>query len=368
MARRKQSPEAEDLNQLKELATLSRDDRLRKILELERKLATAETARKSATAKLKLALSDAEIAEASLQQVLATDNKVTARKIRRLKAAGKGKATAIICANDWHTEENVDPDVIDNLNEFDLDIAKKRISKLWERSTHLLEFARGMSNIRDMVLWCGGDHINGYIHDELIEGNFLGPTEAILFIQDEIATGIDHFLKYANVEHITVLTSYGNHGRSTHKRHISTGYKTSWEWLAYHNLARYYKNNPKVTFQISKGYHNWIDIQGHPVRFHHGDSVKFGGGVGGVHIPLRKKIAQWNKAGKTARLDILGHFHQYSDDWYYVLCGCLVGFNAYAQSIGAEFQRPSQTFIVMDKNEEKVLSVPIFVDDAPVIE
>ena len=31
-------------------------------------------------------------------------------------------------------------------------------------------------------------------------------------------------------------------------------------------------------------------------------------GIGGVHIPLRKAIAQWNKA-KSADLDCMGHWH-----------------------------------------------------------
>jgi len=89
------------------------------------------------------------------------------------------------------------------------------------------------------------------------------------------------------------------------------------------------------------------------------------GGVGGVHVPVRKKIAQWNKAGRSARLDILGHFHQYCEDWYYIVCGCLVGYTAYALHIGAEFQRPTQTFIVIDKNEGKVMCLPIFCAEIP---
>jgi hypothetical protein len=44
-----------------------------------------------------------------------------------------------------------------------------------------------------------------------------------------------------------------------------------------------------------------------------------------------------------------------------VLCGGLVGYDAYAVSIGAEYQPPTQTFIVVDKNHGKVMSLPIFV-------
>jgi hypothetical protein len=100
------------------------------------------------------------------------------------------------------------------------------------------------------------------------------------------------------------------------------------------------------------------------VRFHHGDTVRYAGGVGGVHTPLRRKIAAWNRSpNKPADLDVLGHFHQFSDDWNYVVCGCLVGPNAYAVSRGFEVQPPSQTFIIVDHEHGKILALPIFCDD-----
>ncbi|MGE0759480.1 MAG: hypothetical protein AB7F89_21290 [Pirellulaceae bacterium] len=180
-----------------------------------------------------------------------------------------------------------------------------------------------------------------------------------MYVQDHVATGIATLRREAKVDGITVVTNYGNHGRSTKKRRISTGYRHSWEWLAFNNLARYFGRTPKVQFKIEQGYHNWLTIQQRDVRFHHGDAVRYGGGVGGVTIPLRKKIAQWNKR-RRADLDVLGHFHQFLDGWDHVLCGCLIGYDAYALEIGAEFQQPTQTFLVIDREYGKVLSVPIF--------
>jgi hypothetical protein len=78
---------------------------------------------------------------------------------------------------------------------------------------------------------------------------------------------------------------------------------------------------------------------------------------------LRKKIAQWNKR-KTARYDVLGHFHQIIDAWDYIACGCLCGYDAYALEIGAEYQPPTQTFAVIDREYGKVLTVPIFVEES----
>lgn len=303
-----------------------------------------------------------EWAERNLETYQQTHGAIRSRKIARAGNVSRGTATAILCCNDWHVEGCIKRESVDGANEFNLDIAARRINRTWQKALYLLQFARNISNIRDLVLWLGGDLINGTIHEELEESNFLGPAEAVMFVQDHVASGIDLLLKEAKVDRVTVVTSYGNHGRTTRRRRISTGYRHSWEWLAYQNLARHYRRTSKVTFQITEGYHNFLDVQGHDVRFHHGDAIRFAGGVGGVTIPLRKKIAQWNKR-RPARFDILGHFHQFIDAWDSVVCGCLCGYDAYAIEIGAEFQPPTQTFAVIDRHYGKVLTAPIFCEE-----
>lgn len=361
----KRRNEESELDHLQNLARLSEDDKLRKIRELEHRLATVSAANKDLDAKYKQAEADLRLTESNIERMLATQDEVTVKKLESSKKRpGKGHATAIICVNDWHCEENVDPDVVGGMNKFNPSIAEKRIAATWEKAVYLLDFARGISNIEEVVIWAGGDLINGYIHEEMQEANFSGPTEACLFVQDQLASGIDLVRKKTKIPQLTFLANYGNHGRSTPKKRISTGWKTSWEWFAYHNVARYFqRGNSKLNTQIAKGPHLRYSAQGHDIRFHHGDSVKFGGGMGGVHIPLRKKIAQWNKTGTPAKLDVLGHFHQFAHSWDYVLCGSLVGYNAYAIEIGADYQPPTQTFIVVDREHGKVMALPIFCDD-----
>lgn len=310
----------------------------------------------------KRAQAETELAQAerNLETLLSTRDRIHADKLRKRSRINRGQATAVLCCNDWHVEGCVTPQSVDGANEFDLGIAEKRIARTWQKALYLLDFARNISNVRELVLWLGGDLINGTIHEELEESNFLGPAEAVMYVQDRVAEGIELLRKEAKVDRIVVVTNYGNHGRSTRKRRISTGYRHSWEWLAYSNLAAWYRNTPKVSFKVEQGYHNWLPIQEHDVRFHHGDAIRFAGGVGGVTIPLRKKIAQWNKR-RRADLDVLGHFHQFLDGWDHVVCGCLIGYDAYALEIGAEFQLPTQTFMVVDRQYGKVLTVPVFV-------
>jgi hypothetical protein len=335
------------------------DDEIKAIRSLESQLASAKAKLDMEKQKRCQAESELKQSAETLDSILQSQDGVHLKKVKSLSKS-KGQASAILCVNDWHVEGRVDPSTVGGVNEFNLEIAESRIGRLWQKAIYMLEFARGISDIRDMVIWLGGDLINGTIHEELSEANFLGPTEAILYVQEHVASGIDFLLNESELEHIHVVTSFGNHGRTTKKKHISTGYWHSWEWLAYNNLSRFFASNPKVSFQVEKGYHSWVDIKGYPVRFHHGDSVKYSGGVGGVTIPLRRMVAQWNKV-RPAKLEVVAHFHQYLDAWDIVLCGGLVGYDAYAVSIGAEYQPPTQTFIVVDKNHGKVMSLPIFV-------
>jgi hypothetical protein len=339
---------------------MSQSEHIKTIRDLESKLASAKYQLRTEKQKRTQAETELETAERNLETMLATKDKITHRRVASSRRASRGKATAILCCNDWHTEGRVTRESVDGANEFNLKIADRRIQKTWQKALFLLDFARNISNIRELVVWLGGDLINGTIHEELEESNFLGPAEAVLYVQDHVASGLELLRKEAKVDGITVVTNYGNHSRTTKKRRISTGYKHSWEFLAYHNLAGHFKT-PKIKFKIEQGYHNWLDIQGHAVRFHHGDAIRYSGGVGGVTVPLRKKIAQWNKR-RHAYLDILGHFHQFIDAWDYVVCGCLVGYDAYALEIGAEFQRPTQTFVVIDREFGKIFSLPIFLE------
>jgi len=296
-----------------------------------------------------------------LDSLLSVNDKLVARKIKKTQTE-KGTSTAILCANDWHAEAIVDKGVVSGVNEFNLEIAQRRIDRLWKKGAYLVNFTRHISDIRELVLWLGGDLISGSIHEELEESNTLGPAEAIIFVLENILGGVEYLLKNSGVETIRVVTSYGNHARTTKKKRHATGYRHNWEWLLYRNLEKRLAHYPNVTVSVTNGYFNYQAIQGHTVRFHHGDSIKFGGGVGGITIPVRKRIAQWNKT-RRANFDVFGHFHQLVDGWDFVSCGCLVGYDAFAESIAADYQFPTQTFIVLDRQYGKILTAPVFVEE-----
>lgn len=268
-----------------------------------------------------------------------------------------GEATAVAVASDWHVEETVDPKHVNGLNEFNLDIAEQRINKFFKNVVKITEIQRNGTKIDRLVLILGGDLMTGYIHDELKETNSLSPTQTVIWLQDRIASGLELLGK--NFSEIVIPCVMGNHARTTIKPRHATAAANSYEWMLYKTLEKYLST--KATWQVADGYHLFVELYNKMLRVHHGDDLKFQGGVGGITIPVNKAIALWNTA-VTADLDVFGHWHQFIQHPKWVCNSSLIGFNAYALSIKAAFEQPSQTYFLYDKKHGRTITAPIFVD------
>ena len=285
-----------------------------------------------------------------------TQNKPKADKLV-INGAADGEATAVAIASDWHVEETVDPKNVNGLNEFNLDIAEKRINKFFKNVVRLTEIQRKGAKIDRLVLVLGGDLMTGYIHDELRETNSLSPTQTVIWLQDRIATGLELLSK--NFSEIVIPCVMGNHGRTTLKPRHATSAANSYEWMLYKTLEKYLSG--KATWQVADSYHLFVEIYNKLLRVHHGDGLRYQGGIGGLTIPVEKAIAAWNKS-ITADLDIFGHWHQSQQNPKWVCNASLIGHNAYAIAIKAGYEPPSQTYFIYDKKHGRTVTAPIFLD------
>lgn len=274
--------------------------------------------------------------------------------------SGISEATAFVVASDWHVEETVRPEQVSELNTFNLDVADSRITNFFQNSIKLINITQRDSHIREMVLCLLGDFISGSIHEELVEGNGLLPIDAIIFAEQRIVAGINAYLANTNLN-ITVVCHAGNHSRITQKTHLATEQGNSLEYYMYHHLSNLFAKNKRVRFVIATGYHTYLDIYGYIVRLHHGHSMRYGGGVGGIYIPVNKAIAQWNK-GRRCDLDVFGHFHQLRDGGNFICNGSLIGYNSFALSIKADYEPAKQAFFLVDSKRGKTLQAPIWLD------
>lgn len=257
------------------------------------------------------------------------------------------ESTAVVLASDWHIEETVKGEWVNNLNEYNLDVAKKRIEHFFKLVLRMVELERQNTPIPRLVLWLGGDFITGHIHEENLEVCSLMPIEAAIRAQEHLASGIDFLLANSDLD-LVIPCSVGNHSRITHKVRSATEMGNSLELFVYHSLAERYKGNKRVTFVISHSYHTYLTVYDTTIRFHHGHALKYGGGVGGLTIPVNKAINEWNKS-KWADLDCFGHWHTFFDGGNFIANGSIIGHNPYAVRIKASFQRPKQAFFVINK-------------------
>lgn len=280
----------------------------------------------------------------------------------KIRATGRtGESTAVLVASDWHLEERVDPRTINGVNEYNPTIAEQRLKNFFERGLSMVEMCRSRSRIDHLLLAVLGDLITGNIHEDLAETNYLTPTEATLKAYKLLCGGIDFLLAEGKFESILIPCCYGNHGRTTKKMRVATAAKNSYEWMMYHLVAERYANEPRVKFQISDGYLTFAEIYDTTIRLHHGNGIKFQGGVGGVTIPLNKAIAQWNKMRK-ADIDVMGHWHTRQLQKDSVINGSVIGFNAYAIEIKASFEPPCQSMFLIHPERGKTVEIPIFVN------
>ncbi len=279
----------------------------------------------------------------------------------RLTKSVKGSATVIVALSDWHVEERVDPVTVNGLNDYDLDVADRRIGELSERFAVLLEHQRQLVKVPRVVVWLGGDFLSGHIHPDTAEMAQLPPLSAIRWAGERIRGFLDMVADMT--PEVIVATNSGNHGRSTEKLRIGTELDHSFEQHMYLTMAGQ-EARKNVRWQVGEGYLNVVDFDGFRVRFHHGHAVSYGGGVGGITIPTNKAIAAWDRIDR-ADLTVFGHWHQFS--WLragrYVSNGSLIGHSAYATRIKASYEPPCQAFVVVDHERREVTDAkPLFCD------
>jgi hypothetical protein len=273
----------------------------------------------------------------------------------------KHDATMVVLLSDIHAEERVDPDTVNGLNDYSLDVCDQRMSELMERFAVLLEHERRLAKIDRVVVWLGGDFISGHIHDDTAELAQLAPLTATRWIGARLRGFLDAVSE--NAREVIVATNSGNHGRSTEKLRIGTELEHSFEQNLYLTMAAA-ESRKNVRWQVGTGYLNYVDLDGFLVRFHHGHAIKYGGGIGGITIPTNKAIAAWD-AVKRADLTCFGHWHQFQ--WLragrYVANGSVIGHSAYATRIKAAYEPPCQACIVIDHGRHEVTkAMPIYCD------
>lgn len=277
------------------------------------------------------------------------------------KKSSKNRATMVCLISDVHCEETISREETNGLNQYSLDICERRLSELQHRFLGLLEHERQIADIDRVVVWFGGDMISGHIHEELAEKNSLAPLAACRWVGARMRSFLDAVAD--NAGQVIVATSSGNHGRSTPKLRCQTELEHSFEQHLYLTMAAA-ETRPNVQWQVATGELNYLDLDGFLIRFLHGFSIKYNGGVYGLALPAMKAIHSWD-ASRRADLTCFGHYHSFG--WLragrYVSNGSVIGHSAYTVRIKAGYEPPCQAAIVIDHHRNEVTrALPIWCD------
>jgi hypothetical protein len=271
------------------------------------------------------------------------------------------EAVPILLCSDWHCGAVVKPETVNGLNAYDVDTFHERAAALFRNTLKVVRMVRFTSDIKRIVVWLGGDLIDNQIHPEQVQTQELSPTQQLIECERSIVAGLDYLLANGEFDEIIVPCSYGNHGRTTVKMQADNAHATSYEWLMYQSLQRHYRNTEKIKFCISDGNILYLDVLGQKLRFHHGDAIKYGGGVGGITVPLQKWVYRQD-VGIRADHSFFGHFHQLTLGQNWSVNGSLIGATAYGLKLGFPPERPQQLLRFIDRDRGFTVSAPVLTD------
>lgn len=255
----------------------------------------------------------------------------------------------MLFASDWHYGEVVRPEEVGGLNKFNSSIAAKRIERLTATAIDLTHnhMGRAKTEYPGIFLMYGGDMISGDIHEELALTNDRTPIQCVNDLTDIMGAQIETLATAFGKIYIPCVT--GNHGRNTKRMYTKGRVFHSYEWNIYNNLARHFKKDSNVHFNIPEETDCRFSVYGHRYLLTHGDTlgVKGGDGIIGALGPIRRGEIKIRNAESQIDRDfdtlIMGHWHQYIPLPGLIVNNALKGYDEFARTVlRAPFSRPSQ--------------------------
>jgi hypothetical protein len=280
------------------------------------------------------------------------------------KPSGKRRdGVPVFLVSDLHLEQEVKPEKVNFMNRFNLEIARRRMTRLFEGHRWFIQKERESFNINQVCLWLGGDIINNYLHPDDVQSNLLAPPAAFAFAKQLICDGLRYLLEDDEIKKLVVPCSDGNHGRLSKDLQATMRTDLSLETLLYCMIADEFRNEQRIQFEIAQGDHLYTQIYNQTIRWTHGAEFKGGSGIGGIMIPIYRGLSRIETV-KHADITCLGHFHQLTMLRDLVINGSLVGYSPYALRIGARYEEPAQAAFMIDSVRGKSVSAPIWVSDS----
>lgn len=283
-----------------------------------------------------------------------------------LKDSAPGVPTLFL--SDLHWGEVVDPNQINGVNKFNVEIAHERLDVLADTAEFLLKIISPKMDYPGIVVVLGGDMISGNIHDELAHTNQFNTMPTILDLFGKLCQFIGRMADTYGKVFVPCVS--GNHGRNTNKIWAKDRNHTSFDWLLYCILAKHFEasGDKRITFLIPDGPDAYYKVYNHRYLLTHGDQFRGGDGMIGALGPIMR--GNHKKQSRNAQIEmaydtmILGHWHQYIHLTRLIVNGSLKGYDEYAYSNSFPFEEPQQALWLTHPQKGITFRMPVFVDSA----
>jgi len=295
------------------------------------------------------------------------------KQMSRREARRQGKTLAgipTIMLSDLHWGEVVDPAQVEDLNEFNLEIAHRRLDRISNQAIDLLIARQPDVYYDGICLILGGDLLSGNIHEEL---RITNEVPLLQCIQDLIDKLTEIVLRLAmHFPHVYVPAVVGNHGRMDKKPSCKNKVKDNYDWLVCCILKARVEgilgNKCNVEFGISEATDAQYSIYNTRYNLTHGDQFRPQGGVGGIWPALLKSDYRKRKRAMHSGRPgydylVLGHFHQYGNLDGIIVNGSLKGVDEYTYNANFDIQVPIQAMWLTHPQYGITQHIPLFGDD-----
>ena len=282
------------------------------------------------------------------------------------KKWGLGENHVVFCTmlSDTHFSEVVVPAHVNGVNVYNRKVAEQRLNTYFEKVVKInQEYIKGIT-LDGLVICLGGDMVSGIIHEELRETNEEHMLEETIYWSDKICAGIQYVYDRLKLP-IYLPCVVGNHGRLTKKPIYKYRAEDNLDYLMYLLCARYFKDNPALTFDVAKSSEVSFKIFDTTYILCHGDEFRGGKGISGIYTPIAlgrmRKQERELSLSKTYDILLMGHFHQLLYGGNFIINGSLIGANEYSYMNSMKVEPPQQAFWLSSPRGITMFG-PIFVE------
>jgi predicted phosphodiesterase/DNA-directed RNA polymerase subunit H (RpoH/RPB5) len=272
----------------------------------------------------------------------------------------RGKSVPVLFLSDLHFDEVVEPSQVEYVNQYNREIAKKRIEAVFNNALDLLT-KKLKAKYAGAVVALGGDLLSGNIHDELAESNEATILESVLQLTDLLHAGLGQMVEEFGKLYVPCVV--GNHGRIHKKPRAKFKVQQNYEWIIYQLLAQRFANDSRVTFEIPESTDVTFKIHNVTFLLTHGDQFKGGSGISGIFTPLMlgasRKLKRQQAVQKPFDVMMVGHFHSYIHTNSLIVNGTTKGLDEYAYQMNFGFEEPQQALFLVHENHGVTIRMPV---------